>query len=41
VSQGVGFLASYLSEADLQHNELAANPVPVAVLSNSILRPSP
>jgi len=38
VSRGVGFLASYLSEADLKHNELGANPVPVAVLSNSILR---
>jgi hypothetical protein len=36
--RGFGILASFQSEADLRGNELAANPVPMGSVTNSLIR---
>jgi len=36
--RGFGILASFQSEADLRGNELAANPVPMGSITNSLIR---
>ncbi len=38
--RGFGVLASFQSEAELQGNELADNPVPAGVVTNSLIRPA-
>jgi hypothetical protein len=35
---GIGVLASFQSEADVRDNELAANPVPIGAVTNSVIR---
>jgi parallel beta-helix repeat protein len=35
---GIGVLASFQSEADMRDNELAANPVPIGAVMNSVIR---
>jgi parallel beta-helix repeat protein len=36
--RGFGILASFQSEADLRGNELAANPMPMGSVTNSLIR---
>jgi Right handed beta helix region len=38
--RGFGLLASFQSEADVKNNRLAANPVPMGTITNSIIRPT-
>ncbi len=35
---GFGVLASFMSEADLRGNELAANPIPMGTVTQSLIR---
>jgi Right handed beta helix region len=38
--RGFGLLASFQSEADVHDNQLAANPVPMGTVTNSVIRPT-